>query len=181
MSHVDYSIVVPCFGSGEWLEELVQRTEAAMKSLGSFELILINDKSPDMNTWAEIERLAAEYRFVRGLDLLYNVGQFRAILCGIDRASGAFLITMDDDLQHPPEEIPKLIDAMHANPTMDCIIGKYITKRLYLGYRRVFGASDNENRNEALLEYRITARWLLMAVFGDAGIGGLDLVWSHRY
>jgi len=60
-------------------------------------------------------------------------------------------------------------------------VGKYLTRRLYLGYRRVFGASTEENANEALLEYRISARWLLMALFGDAGVGGLDLLWTYRY
>jgi len=60
-------------------------------------------------------------------------------------------------------------------------VGKFITERLYVGYRRVFGASATENANEGLMEYRISARWLLMALFGDAGVGGLDLVWNLRY
>lgn len=60
-------------------------------------------------------------------------------------------------------------------------VGKYLTERLYLGYRRVFGASADENANEGLLEFRLTARWLLMAVFGDAGVGGVDALWTYRY
>lgn len=60
-------------------------------------------------------------------------------------------------------------------------VGKYITERLYVGYRRVFGASAEENANEGLLELRLTARWMLMAVFGDAGVGGVDLLWNYRY
>ena len=60
-------------------------------------------------------------------------------------------------------------------------ISRYLTERLYIGYRRVFGASSQENTNEGLMEYRISARWLLMALFGDAGVGGLDLVWSFRH
>ena len=60
-------------------------------------------------------------------------------------------------------------------------VGKYITERLYVAYRRVFGASALENSNEGLMEYRISARWLLMAMFGDAGVGGLDLIWNLRY
>lgn len=129
MNTIRYSIVVPCYRSGDWLEELVLRTAVTMEAYQSFELVLVNDKSPDQKTWAEIERLANNYAFLRGIDLLYNTGQFRAILCGMEHARGQFIITMDDDLQHPPEEISKLIDAMERNPTMDCIMGKYISKR----------------------------------------------------
>ena len=129
MSPIKYSIVVPCYKSGEWLEELVQRVGKVMECNRPFELILVNDKSPDQITWAEIERLAQEFNFVRGIDLLYNVGQFKAILCGIEQAKGEFVLTMDDDLQHPPEELPKLIEAMEKNPGMDCIMGQYISKR----------------------------------------------------
>ena len=60
-------------------------------------------------------------------------------------------------------------------------VGKYLTERLYTGYRRVFGASAQENTNEGLLEYRISGGWLLTALFGDAGVGGLDLLWNYRH
>ena len=60
-------------------------------------------------------------------------------------------------------------------------LGKYLTRRLYLAYRRIFGASSGENANEAALEYRVSARWLLTAIFGDAGVGGLDMMWSYTY
>ncbi len=128
MSQIEYSIVIPCYSSGEWLEELAERIAAVMVTIGSFELILVNDKSPDEKTWEEIEKLARKYEFIRGIDLLYNVGQFRATLCGLEHAQGMFIITMDDDLQNPPEEIPKLVQAMKENPSMDCIMGKYARK-----------------------------------------------------
>jgi autotransporter translocation and assembly factor TamB len=60
-------------------------------------------------------------------------------------------------------------------------IGKYVTRRLYVAYRRVFGADEDENANEAISEYRISSRWLLMALFGDRAVGNLDLVWTYRY
>ena len=129
MNKLNYSIVVPCYGSGDWLDELVQRVAVAMEDVQPVELILVNDKSPDQKTWMEIERLAGEFDFVKGIDLLYNVGQFRATLCGIEQARGQFVLTMDDDFQHPPEEMPTLIAAMQQNPEMDCIMGQYITKQ----------------------------------------------------
>jgi autotransporter translocation and assembly factor TamB len=60
-------------------------------------------------------------------------------------------------------------------------LGKYITERLYVGYRPVYGAAADENAHEFLLEYRISLRWLLAAAFGDAGVGGLDLLWTYIY
>jgi glycosyltransferase involved in cell wall biosynthesis len=110
-----YSIVVPVYKSGPWLAELVERVGAVMAVFGeSFELILVNDCSPDDVTWPAIERLAGEFEWVRGIDLFFNAGQFRATLCGLAEARGHFIITMDDDLQHPPEEIPKLVAARRS-------------------------------------------------------------------
>ena len=60
-------------------------------------------------------------------------------------------------------------------------VGKYITDRIYLGYRKVFGGDEEENSHEGILEYAISARWLLMAMFGDKGVGGLDIFWTYRY
>ena len=118
-----YSIVVPCYKSERWLEELVSRIEKVMTSIDEpFELILINDASPD-NTWTEIQRLAQKFPFIHAFDMFTNVGQFRALLCGFEHAQGQLIITMDDDLQHPPEEIPKLISAIEAQPNLDCVMG----------------------------------------------------------
>ena len=126
---IRYSIVVPVYKSGPWLPELVDRVGLVMKVVGeSFELILVNDCSPDEVTWPAIEKLAAEFEWVRGVDLFFNAGQFRATLCGLSEAKGDFVITMDDDLQHPPEEIPKLIEAIKGNPKLDCVFGRYETR-----------------------------------------------------
>ena len=60
-------------------------------------------------------------------------------------------------------------------------VGKYLTKDLYVGYRRIFGATDKENENEGILEYTFLPRWLLSAHFGDAPVGGVDVFWTYRY
>ena len=129
MNEINYSIVIPCYSSNNCLKELVDRTAGVMKAYEPYELLLVNDKSPDSETWQTICSLAENHTFIKGIDLLYNVGQFRATLCGIEYANGKYIITMDDDLQHPPEELPKLIEAMHQNFNMDCIMGQYINKR----------------------------------------------------
>ena len=126
-----YSIVIPVYKSGLWIDELVARIEAVMEQEApdSFELILVDDCSPDSVTWSAIEQNASQQKWVRGFRLLYNVGQPKATMCGLENSSGQYIITMDDDLQHPPEELPKLFEAMRQNPTMDCIMGNYIVKR----------------------------------------------------
>jgi autotransporter translocation and assembly factor TamB len=60
-------------------------------------------------------------------------------------------------------------------------VGKYISERVYLSYAHVFGGTETQNRNEAHVEYRMTRRWLVETVFGDAGVGGVDALWTYRY
>jgi hypothetical protein len=60
-------------------------------------------------------------------------------------------------------------------------LGKHLTDRVYVGFAHIFGAPENQNANEAQLEYRIARRWLLETVLGDAGVGGLDLIWTYRH
>jgi glycosyltransferase involved in cell wall biosynthesis len=125
-----YSIVIPVYKSGDWLTQLVEEIEAAMMPVtADFDLILVNDASPDNITWPTIQHISIDKPFVCGLDMLYNVGQFRATLCGIENTTGEYVITMDDDFQHPPAELPKLIRAAAENPEMLCIMGEYDTKR----------------------------------------------------
>jgi glycosyltransferase involved in cell wall biosynthesis len=132
---VKYSIVIPVYKSGAWLPELVERIGRVMDKVGQpFELILVNDASPDLVTWPAIEKAAAQHPWVRGVDLFFNTGQFRATLCGLSEARGEFVITMDDDLQHPPEEMPKLIEAMEKEPRTDCVFGRYQQKQ-HSGFR----------------------------------------------
>ncbi|MEA2698315.1 MAG: translocation and assembly module TamB, partial [Myxococcales bacterium] len=60
-------------------------------------------------------------------------------------------------------------------------VGKYISDRIYLSYAHVFGATETANQNEAHVEYRLTRRWMLETIFGDAGVGGVDALWTLRY
>ncbi len=78
---------------------------------GNHEIILVNDGSPD-ESWNTIERLAEQDQRVRGIDLMRNYGQHNATLCGIRAARYEIIFTMDDDLQNPPEEMPKLLKKM---------------------------------------------------------------------
>jgi glycosyltransferase involved in cell wall biosynthesis len=103
------SVVVPVFNSAENLPALLDRLEAVFRREGhAAEVILVDDGSRD-GSWAVIEELAAGREEVTGIALLRNYGQHNALLCGIRAARGEVVVTLDDDLQNPPEEIPKLL------------------------------------------------------------------------
>jgi len=108
------SIVVPVYNSEQSLPLLVQALEEALADHGApFELILVNDGSRDQS-WTVIQALVRRYTWIIGIDLMRNYGQHNALLCGIRAAKHAVIITMDDDLQHPPAEIPKLLAALES-------------------------------------------------------------------
>jgi glycosyltransferase involved in cell wall biosynthesis len=108
----ELSVVVPVYNAAATLAELTTRLAAVLAARGgSWEVVLVNDGSRDAS-WRIIGELAAREPRVRGIDLMRNYGQHNALLCGIRAASGAVLVTLDDDLQHPPEEIPLLLAAL---------------------------------------------------------------------
>jgi glycosyltransferase involved in cell wall biosynthesis len=103
------SVVIPVYNSEASLTPLVEALAETLPSLGPrFEVILVNDASRD-NSWAVVRQLAQRYAWVQGLDLMRNFGQHNALLCGIRAARYDVIVTMDDDLQHPPAEIGKLL------------------------------------------------------------------------
>lgn len=103
------SVVVPVYNSAGTLGELASRLEPVLESAGGpYELILINDGSLD-GSWEIALQLAAQYDWIRIINLMRNYGQHNALLCGIRAARCDTIVTMDDDLQNPPEEIPKLL------------------------------------------------------------------------
>jgi glycosyltransferase involved in cell wall biosynthesis len=110
------SVIVPVYNSAETLVELTDRLGKVLPGLSKeYELILVNDGSRD-TSWAVINQLRERYPWVRGFNLMRNYGQHNALLCGIRDAQFAITVTMDDDLQHPPEEIHKLLEPLeHGN------------------------------------------------------------------
>ncbi len=103
------SVVVPVYNSAQTLPDLVRRLGLVLQATGQpFELILVNDGSRD-RSWEAIEDLSRQHPWVGGLCLMRNYGQHNALLAGIRAARHDVTVTMDDDLQHPPEELPKLL------------------------------------------------------------------------
>ena len=122
MSDMTYSIVVPVYNSSESVAELCRRLVRVFEDTikESFEIILVNDGSRD-NSWQMIEQLAARHASVKGLNLVRNYGQHNALLAGIREAQYNTIVTIDDDLQHPPEEIGKLLEKL--NEGYDVVYG----------------------------------------------------------
>lgn len=103
------SVVIPAYNSQGSLKELVQRLIPVLSTLTeSFEVIIVNDGSQD-GTWATIQELIHQNDCISGVNLMRNFGQHNALLCGIREAHYDTILTIDDDLQHPPEEIVRLL------------------------------------------------------------------------
>jgi glycosyltransferase involved in cell wall biosynthesis len=108
------SVVVPVYNSAGTLPALAERLTAVLDDVAEeWEVVLVNDGSRD-GSWEAVAGLAARDPRFRGLDLMRNYGQHNALLAGIRAASHPTLVTLDDDLQNPPEEIPKLLAALDA-------------------------------------------------------------------
>jgi undecaprenyl-phosphate 4-deoxy-4-formamido-L-arabinose transferase len=86
----------------------------------AYEVLLVNDGSPD-DSWAVIQELAKKYVWVRGVNLMRNYGQHNATLCGVRAARYDITVTMDQDLQHPPGELPALLSKL--NEGYDVVYG----------------------------------------------------------
>ena len=103
------SVVVPVYNSQPTLTELVDRLNAVLMPLAEpYEIILVNDASQD-SSWEQICQLVERLPQVRGINLSRNSGQHPALLCGVRQARYQVIVTLDDDLQNPPEEIPMML------------------------------------------------------------------------
>jgi glycosyltransferase involved in cell wall biosynthesis len=126
-SDFSYSIVIPVYNSSRIVGETVDRVLQVFGEAGlRHELILVNDGSPD-SSWDVIAAKAAEHPNVTALDLLHNYGQHYANTAGLRESTGDYVITMDDDLQNPPDQALVLIDA--AMQGHDVVFGKFETKQ----------------------------------------------------
>jgi len=104
------TVVIPVFNSELILPALIGRLIPVLEKItDSFEILLVNDGSLD-NSWQVVSEMAKKNKKIVGINLMRNYGQHNALLCGIRSAKNDIVITMDDDLQHPPEEIHKLIE-----------------------------------------------------------------------
>lgn len=117
-----YSVVIPLYNDAEILPRLHQRVATVMNALQeSYEIIYVDD-SPRPDTFAVLNEIyQADPLHVKGVRLLRNFGQHPAVTAGFDQVSGQIIITLDSDLQNPPEELPKLLDKLAEG--YDVVVG----------------------------------------------------------
>ncbi|MHB0959357.1 MAG: glycosyltransferase family 2 protein [Pirellulaceae bacterium] len=126
---MDVSVVVPVYNSADMLAELVRRTLVVLEgAFASYEIVLIDDGSVD-RSWEVLCELQAKHSdHLVVIQLMRNFGQHNALMCGLRRVGGRLVVTMDDDLQTPPEEIPKLVERIETGG-FDLVYGQYESKQ----------------------------------------------------
>lgn len=156
------SIVVPIYKGETFIRPLVSELTQTLPTFAeSFEIILVNDGSPD-NSWRLIQNVTHEYPCVRGIQMMRNYGQHNATLCGVRAAHYEIVVTMDQDLQHPPGEIPHLL------------------AKLEEGYDVVYGAP--RKLPQSLWRNAMTAgiKWILAKVIGLPSVHNVSAFRAFR-
>jgi glycosyltransferase involved in cell wall biosynthesis len=122
----EYSVVIPVYNTERSLRELAERIAEQFRTLNNtYELIFVDDASTNPATWTTLHTIAQSDPNVQVIRLMRNFGQQAATMCGIRQSRSQFIITMDDDLQHLPEDIPKLISSRQH----DVVIGQLRQKK----------------------------------------------------
>ncbi|MEZ8169575.1 glycosyltransferase family 2 protein [Vibrio tasmaniensis 1F-187] len=128
------SIVIPVYRSQLFVEKTVNEIIPYVSQIThDYEIILVNDGSPD-DSWRVISKLATDIVQVKAINLVKNYGQHTAVMCGIEKATGDYIVTMDDDLQNPPSEICKLVEKI--NEGYDLVFAEFEEKK-HAPYRRL--------------------------------------------
>jgi glycosyltransferase involved in cell wall biosynthesis len=169
-SEMQVSVVIPVYNAADSLRELVARLVAVLDRLGNpYELILVDDGSRD-DSWEVLKDLQRSHpNQVVAIQLMRNYGQHNALMCGFRHASGDYIVTMDDDLQHPPEEVPKLLAAIQES-NLDLVYGLYKEKKhnplrnlasttMGAFYRAVFSSPVKTS------SFRVMTRELMESIF----------------
>jgi len=142
------SVVIPVYGSELVLPKLTAELDAVMRAQNwTYEVIYVCDRSPDQS-WKVIQDLSRQFASVRGILLRTNVGQHNALIAGLTRAQGRMIVTMDDDLQHNPLDIPLLIAELEAG--YDLVYTKFRKRRHPLW--KVIGSKVNDLAARVLIK-----------------------------
>ena len=185
-----FTVVIPVFNSGGIVGTTIDRTVAVLRQLAiRFEVVCVNDGSQD-DSWKVLEAKAGEYPEVVALDLLRNYGQHSAVLCGLRQAQGDWVVTIDDDLQNPPEEVIHLIRKADEEG-YDAVFGRFRrkqasgtrrlgTRAIELINRRIFGQPSDL----VVTNFRLLRRDVVDRICADNSatpyITGMALLYSRN-
>ncbi len=144
------SFVIPCYRSENTVEGVVKEIEATMQTMADkyeYEIILVNDCSPD-NTMGTIRRICADNSKVKGIGFSRNFGQHAALMAGLRQSDGDYVVCLDDDGQTPADEVGKLLEKLEEG--FDAVYAKYEHKQ-HSGFRNL-GSKVNEVMTRIMLE-----------------------------
>lgn len=165
-----YSVIIPCYKSAQTIRKAVELTAYKLEELGRtpFEFVLVDDNSPDRGeTVRELRRLADEYSYVSVVELAKNSGQHNAVMAGLNHARGEVLISMDDDLQTHPSQLPKLFEEFDKG--YDIVYGYYPEKKHSLF--RNFGSWVNSTSVRLLIgkpkDMKTSSFWVIRRFVRD--------------
>jgi len=159
---MNLSVVVPVYKGETLIEPLVAQLSKTLPAFTEkYEIILVNDGSPD-NSWLLIRELTRMYPWVKGIRMMRNYGQHNATLCGVRAACYEVIITMDQDLQHPPEEIPLLL------------------AKLEEGYDVVYGAPRKLPQGFVRNLMTASIKWILARVIGVSSVRSVSAFRAFR-
>lgn len=127
-------LVIPVYNSARSLALIVSKTAAAIATINRpWHVIFVDDRSPDPHSWEAIRALSESHDNVSGIRLLKNRGRAAAVFCGLSFAETfdpeAIVVVMDDDLQHDPADIPKLVGALERDPDADVAVAQFPKKQ----------------------------------------------------
>jgi|AGTN01.2.fsa_nt_gi Glycosyltransferases involved in cell wall biogenesis len=188
-AQVYISAVIPVYNSVRSIGETIRRTAEVLEKLGvTYEIIAVNDGSPD-GSWAVLEEEARRNPNVVAINLVKNYGQHPALFCGLVQSRGKFVVTLDDDLQNPPEEIVHLIEK--GEEGYDLVCGKYRKKghELYRRWGSKLISLVNEKifskpRDFSLTNFRLMERKLVYRICqyrtAYPYVNGLAVMFSGR-
>jgi glycosyltransferase involved in cell wall biosynthesis len=163
----DVSVVIPVYRAAKTLDELTTRLVAVLRKLSAdYEIIMVEDCGGD-ESWEVMKKLRAADRRVKIIRLMKNFGQHNALMCGFRFATGEYIVTLDDDLQNPPEEIPRLLEKIKEG--YDLVYGEYISKKhssfrnagssmIQFFYQKIFSVSGK------LTAFRIMRRDIVKSI-----------------
>ena len=162
MPRMNLSVVVPIYKGETFIEPLVAELIRMLPTFAdNYEIILVNDGSPD-HSWQLIQNLTREYPCVKGIRMMRNYGQHNATLCGIRVAQFEVVVTMDQDLQHPPSEIPQLLG------------------KLQEGYDVVYGAPRKLPQSFWRNVMTAGIKWILAKVIGLPSVHNVSAFRAFR-
>ena len=162
MPRMNLSVVVPVYKGETFLEPLVAELIRTVRTFADkYEVILVNDGSPD-NSWQLIQNLTRTYSCVKGIRMMRNYGQHNATLCGVRAAQYEVVVTIDQDLQHPPGEIPQLLG------------------KLQEGYDVVYGAPRKLPQSFWRNVMTAGIKWILAKVIGLPSVHNVSAFRAFR-